>query len=71
MDETAQLMSLLEAQAKSLRDGHLTILRFTTNWRIGFGTPSDRDDIAKAAEGPTFAAAARNALANPKLHVLY
>ncbi|MCW2194986.1 hypothetical protein AB7M45_007759 [Bradyrhizobium elkanii] len=71
MDETAQLMSLLEAQAKSLRDGHLTILRFTANWRVGFGTPSERDDIAKAADGPTFAAAARKALANPTEHCLY
>ncbi|MCP1852741.1 MULTISPECIES: hypothetical protein [unclassified Bradyrhizobium] len=71
MDENSQLMSLLEDKARSLRDGHLTILRFTTNWRVGFGTPTDRYDIGKAAEGPTFAAAARNALANPEQHCLY
>jgi hypothetical protein len=44
-------------------DGHLTIMKFTTNWRIGFGTPIDRTDIDALAPGITFAEAARAALA--------
>jgi len=38
-------------------DGHLTILKFTTNWRVGYGTPSDDghlwDSIELMAEGKT------------------
>ncbi len=32
-------------------DGHLTIMKFTTNWKVCFGTPSDRDDIQKMVTG--------------------
>jgi hypothetical protein len=38
-------------------------MRFTTNWRVGFGTPHDYADIAAMAVGRTFAEAAQNALA--------
>ena len=43
-------------------DGHLTVLKFTTNWRVGFMTPSSRDDIKALHVGDTFDAAAMNAL---------
>lgn len=43
-------------------DGHLTIMKFTTNWRVGFVTPSDRDEIEKMPAGSTFAEAARSAI---------
>lgn len=37
--------------------GHLTILKFTTNWRVGYGTPNDdghvRDSIELMPEGKT------------------
>lgn len=37
--------------------GHLTIMKFTTNWRVGYGTPSDdghtRDFIGCLTEGKT------------------
>jgi hypothetical protein len=51
------------AHAVSEHDGHLTIYRFTGNWRVGFATPAERDDIDAAAEGKTFREAARKALA--------
>ena len=43
--------------------GHFTIMKFTTNWRVGFGTPSSRCDIDQMWEGATFAEAAHSALA--------
>lgn len=52
---------LVETADKSF-DGHLTVMKFTTNWRVGFVTPEDRDAIADMPVGNTFAEAARNAL---------
>lgn len=57
------LMERLVAHANAEHDGHLSVLKFTTNWRVGFGTPYDRHDIDMLAEGETFAQAARKALA--------
>ena len=58
-----ELMHRLEAAADALFDGHVTIMRFTTNWRVGFHTPFDYFDIQTMAVGRTFAEAARRALA--------
>ena len=46
-----ELMRRLESVAASLFDGHLTIMKFTTNWRVGFGTPFDRYDIRPCPSG--------------------
>jgi hypothetical protein len=46
-------------------DGHLTIMKFTTNWRVGFGTPSDHAEIADMCVGKTFEEAAELALSHP------
>jgi hypothetical protein len=36
-------------------DGHMTIIKFTTNWRVSFGPPpNDRSAIKFMAEGKTF-----------------
>ena len=43
--------------------GDFTVMKFTTNWRVGFGTPASRCDIDQMWEGKTFAAAAQAALA--------
>jgi hypothetical protein len=43
-------------------DGRLTIYRFMTNWRVGFISPSEREDVEAASEGKTFREAANNAL---------
>ena len=53
--------SLVEIADRSF-DGHLTVMKFTTNWRVGFGTPDNRDAINGMAVGKTFADAAQKAL---------
>jgi hypothetical protein len=58
----AELMWRLERVARERHDGHFTVMRFTTNWRVMFGTPNDRDDIESALAGATFASAALAAL---------
>lgn len=64
-DEMEVLRDLM-TQADADFGGHLTVLRFMTNWRFGFGTPAERDDIAKLAEGRTLAEAGRAALRDPQ-----
>ncbi|AIY80541.1 hypothetical protein U728_744 [Clostridium botulinum 202F] len=39
--------------ANELYDGHFTIMKFTTNYRVCFGTVSEREDIKFMAEGKT------------------
>jgi hypothetical protein len=50
--------------------GHVTIMKFTTNWRVGFGTPwqvySNRADDVDMMAGKTLEEAATKALANPR-----
>ena len=53
--------------AKKRHDGHFAIMRFTTNWRVMFGTPYGRDDIDQAFAGLTFADAAGAALAKEQI----
>ena len=45
------LLNELIAVADTHFDGHLTIMKFTDNWRVGFGTPHDRHDIDDMAAG--------------------
>ncbi len=59
-----KLFDRLVQVAEGIANGHLTIMRFTTNWRIAFDTPSSRHDISKMWEGPTFADAAKYLLAD-------
>ncbi|MGO4677520.1 hypothetical protein AB4Z40_31980 [Bosea sp. 2YAB26] len=61
-DEDIEVWTMLNDVAKRDFDGHLTILRFTTNWRVGFVTPDSRDEVAELAVGSTFAEAAYGAL---------
>jgi hypothetical protein len=70
-DDITALVQLVEC-AEALWDGHVTIMKFTTNWRVGFGTLCSGDimelraDIAGMAEGKTLAEAAAEALADPR-----
>lgn len=61
-NQDAELMWRLERVARERYDGHFTVMRFTTNWRVMFRTPNDRDDIDCASVGKTFASAALAAL---------
>lgn len=63
------MMRKLMGLAERLADGHLTILKFTTNWRIEFGTiawDTDliewRETIEKMPVGSTFSKAAKAAI---------
>jgi hypothetical protein len=40
-----ELLASLIERANKDHDGHLTIMKFTTNWRVGFLTPNDRWEI--------------------------
>lgn len=39
-------------------DGHLTVMKFTKNWRVGFMTPSEREHIMLMPYGKTLDEAA-------------
>jgi hypothetical protein len=56
------LLRRLVAKANAAADGHLTIMKFTTEWRVGFGTPANREDIYRMPQGATFREAAEAAL---------
>lgn len=51
------LLSIAGDLAQKDFGGHLTIMKFTTNWRVGYGTPTDdghtRDFIGCLTEGKT------------------
>jgi len=63
-----ELMKRLQDEANRKFDGHLTILKFTTNWRVSFATPDDagefgvRNFIEEMPVGATLAEAAQKAL---------
>jgi len=46
--------------AEIFTDGHFTIMKFTTNYRVCLGTPSCREDIEKMAKGTTLLEAIDN-----------
>ena len=62
----ADLMARLADMAAKISDGNFTVMKFSTNWRVGFYTPDGRGDIHGMAEGKTFVEAAEKALANPE-----
>lgn len=53
----------LAGLAAIVADGHYTICKFTTNYRVGLGTPADREFIDKMAVGSTIEEAISNLLA--------
>ncbi len=64
-----ELWERLQKVANDRYDGHLTILKFTSNWRIAFRTPSDRDQIDEMVSGSTFIEAAQKVLAKDFLEM--
>ena len=63
------LITLAERLAKQTQDGHLTILRFTTEWKCALGTPSfySSDGRSEVADLPGFATL-REALTHLIIH---
>jgi hypothetical protein len=57
-----ELLADLIEIAERCFDGHLTIMKFTTNWRACFGTPMDDDDISNMPVGKYFFDAAIGAI---------
>jgi hypothetical protein len=55
-------LRVLQMIADKHYDGHLTIMKFTTNWRIGFTTPNTRDEISAFSHGKTLDEAAFRAI---------
>jgi hypothetical protein len=60
--QAAPTMDGLMKVADTVSGGHLSILKFTTNYRIGFETPNSWGDIQQMAQGRTFEEAAYQAL---------
>lgn len=50
--------------SKKHSDGHFTIMKFTTNYRVCFYTPSNQDDIQLMPVGNTLEEAIDNAINN-------
>jgi hypothetical protein len=64
MNDEAAILSILANVADRLYDGHLTIMRFTTNWRVHVGyQPDNRQDIQNMSAGASMASAAMRELA--------
>ncbi|MBB1493227.1 hypothetical protein H5395_17360 [Paracoccus sp. MC1854] len=61
-EQEIELWKQLRKVADDKHDGHLTIMKFTTNWRIAFFTPVEREQVGEMAVGSSFAEAARKAL---------
>jgi len=62
-------MTRLEEVARDRFHGHFTVMRFSSNWRVGFGTPhktySNGSGGPEMYVGKTFEEAAEKALAKP------
>jgi hypothetical protein len=68
-DDDAGLLAQLVEAARERSDGHLTIMKFTTNWRVQIDVqhvPIDPIEVDGMAVGATFAEAARAALARER-----
>ena len=59
---TESAIHKLTALAEATSDGHYTICKFTTNYRVCLGTPADREFIDKMAEGSSVENAISNLL---------
>ena len=47
------VLESLQTIADRYFDGHFTVMKFTTNWRVGFGTPNNREGIRDMHDGKT------------------
>ena len=65
MSSDKDLMAELECIAVEQYDGHFSVLRFTSNWRVCFYTPNTSmqdGSVSGMAVGKTFAEAAKAAI---------
>jgi hypothetical protein len=57
---TLNALSWLKDMANNHADGHYTICKFTSNYRVGLGTPNSREDINNMYQGSTFLEAVKH-----------
>lgn len=57
--------------ARKKEDGHLTICKFTTNWKVGGGTSDSREEMSYLATGKTLAEALRKYIKDPMKYSVY
>lgn len=50
-EQTYNSLIILEKMAGVFTDGHYTICKFTSNYRVGLSTPCDREYIGKMCDG--------------------
>ena len=63
----AAAFAAAKAIADSSFDGHMTVMKFTTGWRLSFGVqPIGRDEIAQMAFGNTLQEALAKAITQQK-----
>jgi hypothetical protein len=49
-----RILAAIERIAADKFDGHFTVMRFTTDWKVQFGVqPQDRDEIEAMPTGDT------------------
>lgn len=50
----AAILAAAQAIADRAFDGHMTVMKFTTGWRVSFGPqPASREEIAAMPHGET------------------
>lgn len=45
------IFRVIQVVAEELFDGHFTVMKFTTNWRVSFDQPESREEIEAMAAG--------------------
>ena len=60
----ADIFNFMKVFADKYSNGHFTIMKFTSNWRVAFDIPGGRGDIQEMTEGRTFQEAAGLAIAS-------
>ena len=63
------LIQIVEELAKNEADGHVSMLKFTTGWKVFFGTPNldigeEREQVAKLQAFETFSQALEHLIIN-------
>ena len=65
-EQTKELFNLAEEIAIAKHDGHITIMRFTTGWKVMFYTPEmtqhGRQEVFEMAGATDLGTAIRNAI---------
>ena len=67
------LLDIAQRVARRHYDGHITMLRFTSGWKVAFGTVTERDEIASLEAFASLDDALADLIANecdPRTHAM-